>query len=105
MSDLPEGMTDADAMKLVVWGVRRFAGNQVIAFGQAWNMATGYAPDDIDPIGSSWLRWLLQELGYESQWVAELGRTKMQHLWVRNSWPSDFRANANREFKAFVSMS
>ena len=105
MSDLPDGMTERDVMRLIVWGVRRFVGHQVIGFGQAWTICSGFAPDDIDDWEAAWLCWLLDGLGYQRTWVAEVGHTKMQHLWTREPWPRDFGANLDRDIQVFLPMS
>ena len=76
----------------------------MIEFGEAWSVCTGLKPDDIEPDDAERLRWLLEELGYERRWVAEVGRSKMHHLWVREPWENDFPANLNREVIAYLPM-
>lgn len=105
MSDLAPGMTDGESYMMIVLGVRRFMGHQVIGFEKAWRLCTGLELDDMEPDEAQRLRWLLEELGYERQWVAELGRTNMQHVWVREPWHHDFTVNLNRPVVAYVSMS
>lgn len=104
MTALPLGMTDAQSYRVIVESIRALAGHQVIGFGEAWTVLTGFDPDDLDDEEARLLRWLLNDLGYERQWVAQLGRRRMQHLWVRGPWPIDFGANLGREITPYVPM-
>lgn len=102
MSTLPLGITDSQSYRLVVQGVRQFAGHQVISFEHAWRVATGTEPTDLDDEEAALLRWLLKELGYEANWVTEPGRSQFIRMWVRNPWQADFKANEQRSIKAYV---
>ncbi|WP_158094242.1 hypothetical protein [Erythrobacter donghaensis] len=102
MSVLPLGMTDAQSYRVIVEGVRALAGHQVITFGDAWTVLTGLKPDDMDREEARFLRWLLDELGYEPQWVTEPGRTTFLRRWIRDIWAIDFNANLNRPIKVYV---
>lgn len=95
-------MTDRETYMAIVHGVRRFMGHQVIAFDAAWKLCTGLEPDDRKPEEAKRLRWLLEELGYERRWVAEVGRSNMDHLWVRKPWQRDFAANLTKSIKVYV---
>lgn len=102
---LPKGVSHLLACQAVIGGVRLLAGHQVVSFTKAWNVCTGREADALDSENAKQLQWLLEELGYEQQWVSPLGRTNMLHVWVRGPWPIDFQANLHRQFDAFVSMS
>lgn len=102
MTGLPLGMTEGQSYELVVEGVRQFAGHQVVSFEDAWRIATGTEPTDLDHEEERLVRWLLEELGYEANWVTELGRSKWLRKWVRGPWPIDFRANERRPIEAYV---
>lgn len=102
MSVLPLGMTDAQSYRVIVESVRALAGHQVVAFGDAWIALTNLKPDDMDREETRFLQWLLDELGYELQWVTEAGRTTFLHRWVRQPWALDFNANLNRPLTVYV---
>jgi hypothetical protein len=91
-----------DGYRAVVDAVRLLAGHQVIAFDEAWALCTGLDKTDMRPDEAARLRCLLHELGYEAQWVTEVGRTKFLRRWVRGPWPIDFNANLSRPITAFV---
>lgn len=96
----PESMTDAEVMRATVAGMKRLTGLQVIGFdracqecAEACRITNTGEPNDDD---RSRIRWLLQSLGYERQWVSENGTGPMVHLWVREPWPFDLAAAASR---------
>ena len=104
MTGQPDGVSDSEAMGAVVAGVRHLTGHQVVTLEEAWSACTGLDREEMGPEQAKRLRWLLEELGYELRWVAELGRLPMLRRWVREPWTKDFVANLNREFVAYVPM-
>lgn len=102
MSGALDDLPAREGFRAVIDAVRLFAGHQVIAFEDAWTLCTGLDADDMRPDEAARLRCLLDELGYEAQWVTEVGRSRLQHMWTRGPWPIDFGANVSRKITAYV---
>lgn len=100
---LPLGMTNEQSYRVIVESVRALAGHQVVTSRDAWIALTGLSVDKLDEEESHFLRWVLEELGYELEWVTEVGQTKFLHRWTRGPWPIDFGANVSRPITMFVS--
>lgn len=102
---MTEKLSDDERVYAVLCGMHRLAGYQVVGLAEAFKVCTDLELDAVSPGQVAEFKRFLMDLGYEKLWVAELGRPKMQHLWCRGPWPIDYRANQNRDFKAYVLMS
>ena len=102
MKKLPFDLTPAQHRVLIAQGICQFAGHQVVRFGDAWRIATGYEFRDLDSYEVNFLKWLLEELGYDQAWVIEPERSQFHHRWVRGPWPNDFMANKHRTVEHYV---
>lgn len=99
------GITLDESLLMIPLGVRALSGHQVVSLEAAWTACTRLSPDAMDRHDARRLRWLLKELGYREEWVAEVGRKSMLRMWVRGPWPRDFRANMRRNITCYVSAS
>ena len=101
----PAGISDQDACVVLIEGVRRLAGHQVITSEKVCQVFFRFGAEELSNEGADILRWLLKKLGYEPRWVHPLGRPNtFCYVWARGPWPIDFGANLNRDFDAFVPM-
>lgn len=105
MTDPFDAVTDGVGYRATVEAVRRLAGHQVVSLERAWTELTGSEPEEMTPEHARDLRFLLQEFGYEEQWVAPLGQDRMLHRWVRGHWPIDFGTVREGGATAFLSAS
>lgn len=97
------GISDAESYMMIVHGVSRLSGHQVVSLDGAWKACTGLGPEFMSRDDEGRLRWLLRELKYERMWVREVGRTKMMHMFAREEWPMrDFYANLHRHITCYV---
>lgn len=102
---MSEKLTDDERAYAARLGIHRLAGLQVVGLAEAFDACTGLCLDEVEPKHVAEFKRFLTDLGYEQMWVAPLGRSKMVHLWCRDPWPIDFRADQQRNVKAFVLMS
>lgn len=102
---MSEKLTADDHAYAVRLGIHRLAGLQVVGLAEAFDACTGLDLDEVEPEQVTEFKRFLTDLGYEQMWVLQLGHAKMVHLWCRGPWPIDYRANQQRDFKAYVLMS
>ena len=98
-------VTNHAGNRAVVAAVDMLAGHQVISFEQAWTELTGRDPDEMNAVHRHDLRFLLDELGYEEQWVVRVDQGPMLHRWVRGPWPIDFAEVRRNGATAYLSAS
>ena len=98
-------VSDGDGYRAAVAAVARLAGHQVVSLERAWTELTGREPDEMTALDRHYLRYLLHELGYESQWVVRVDEGPMLHRWVRGPWPIDFGAVRRNGATAYLSAS
>lgn len=97
-------MTDDERDYAARLAIHHLAGLQVVGLAEAFDACTGLSLDEVEREQVAEFKQFLMDLGYEQLWVLQLGRSKMAHLWCRESWPIDYRANLQRDVKAYYLM-
>ena len=94
-------MTDAQSYRVVVDAVRALAGKQAVTIEEAWVALTGYSAENLDSEETEAIRWVLQQLGYEPIWVADVSRARFLRRWARGPWRGDWVANLDRPITVY----